>query len=62
MSNCYVISLSSNGDTYTGLWHDGVMQGQGDFNSPCGGYSYTGDFKSGLRHGNGVLRLADGEV
>ena len=55
-------SVCSNGDIYSGEWREGVMQGQGDFCSQNGGYSYSGSFENGLRHGSGVLKLADGEV
>lgn len=57
-----MLFVSSNGDTYTGEWREGVMQGQGDFKSSLGGYTYSGSFENGLRHGSGVLKLGDGEV
>jgi hypothetical protein len=46
---------------YTGQWANDLQQGRGVYNYPSGD-TYNGDWKSGLRHGVGILQEKDRSV
>lgn len=47
--------------TYTGNIANGVIDGKGRMDWPCG-TSYRGQFKNGCRHGRGILIMPDGLI
>jgi hypothetical protein len=52
----------ANGNTYEGEFQDGEFTGRGLYKDVQTGEEYEGDWKDNRRHGEGVLKLADGTV
>ena len=50
-----------NGDRYQGEFRDGVMKGQGTFET-ISGYRYKGEWENNQRHGHGVETFPSGRV
>ena len=48
------------GESYDGMWSDDMFDGYGKHSTLS--FIYEGYFKSGKRHGRGVLRQKDGEI
>ena len=46
------VERNINGDEYSGMFHNGVREGQGEFRTKAG-YYYTGERKDGEINGQG---------
>ena len=44
---------------YEGAWADGVPEGEGKLQTKQ--YTYTGQFRKGMRHGHGKMVYSDGD-
>ncbi|KAJ9452203.1 Phosphatidylinositol 4-phosphate 5-kinase 2 [Diplonema papillatum] len=53
--------IFENGDTYTGHWVHGAIDGRGVY-AYASGAKYEGDFKAQQRHGTGKYRSRNGDV
>lgn len=61
LTNLWNICRKNKGDVFSGLFKDGVFDGQGTY-TLSDGSKYVGEYKGGNRNGLGILYSTDGSI